>query len=194
MRNRPFLFALAALACGVMARLGAGLASGGHDGLRHPVAWLGAEGMPHAAGFNLFGFLVPGLLLAVALWGVRGRMVGEGWTARIGITLGLLSALAYAALGVFPLDASGAPGPGHRLHAVAWSLWWIAFAPAALLVALGARTRGPWRPALLLACVLMPLLLLWGAGWLPVGLAQSLACLVWGLAWVGVARRAGVQP
>ena len=62
---------LAAAIVFVAALLGFGLALPGYSQIAHPVAVLGAMGVPHALGFNLLGFVLPGALAATASIGVR---------------------------------------------------------------------------------------------------------------------------
>src|SRR5690606_2960889 len=127
----PAAAALAACAYAVLAAL-----LEGYSHLLHPVALPGAVGAPRAWAFNLLVFVLPGLLLAVSAWRIRNRLpAGAGMAARIGATMLLLSALAYAMQGVLPLDPDQLDGGGSRLHAVAWTLWWIAFLAGAALLA-----------------------------------------------------------
>ena len=62
----------------------------------HPVALRGAAGLPWAFAFNLFAFVLPGMLLLWAGQGLRNSLVDAGWLARVGIVLAQLSALAFA--------------------------------------------------------------------------------------------------
>lgn len=154
-----------------------GVASPDFSQLRHPVALLGARGEPHAHAFNVFAFMVPGALLAWRAIAWRSRQAGARWSVRIGLQLVLLSALAFAAQGLMPLDPANLLAPASRLHATAWTAWWVAFAPGALLVALQARRWGSASLALL-----VPVLVLFGALAMPAPLAQRLALLAW-FAW-----------
>ncbi|MEO5630192.1 MAG: DUF998 domain-containing protein, partial [Thermomonas sp.] len=72
----------------------------------HPVGLRGATGLPYALAFNLLLFVVPGLLLVIAGQVLRSRMRDAGWSARIGIVLVQLSAVAFAMQGVTSLDPS----------------------------------------------------------------------------------------
>lgn len=159
----------------------------GYSHVLHPVALLGARGMPHALGFNLLGLVVPGLLAAWVAYGLRqGLPAGASWSARIGAWVLLVSALAFAAQGLVPLDPSDLDAPGSRLHAVAWMLWWIAFVPAALLLALGlAGVRGHRGFALasLLAAMLVLVFGVLAPIALWVGVAQRIAFGAW-FAWL----------
>ena len=100
--------------------------------------------------------------------------------ARIGATMLLLSALAYAMQGMLPLDPDQADGGSTRLHAVAWTLWWIAFLAGAALLAVSLR-------GLRLATVVAWLLLLGAGVLLPellgTGISQRLAFAAW-FAWM----------
>ena len=132
----PVAIALAALALFAVAVAGFGAWSPDFGHLRHPVALLGAIGEPNALAFNLLGFVAPGLALAWLAWRWRGQQAAGGWRARIGLQLLLLSALAFVAQGLLPLDPTDLLAPASRAHAVAWSAWWLAFVAGAVLVAL----------------------------------------------------------
>lgn len=151
----------------------------GYSNGLHPVALRGALGLPWAVVFNLAAFILPGALLAGAGLCLRAALAARGWAARIGIVLAQLSALAFAAQGVLPLDLQDTDGTASRLHALTWMLWWIAFVPGALLLAIGARRGSGFVLACLAAAALVPLL----AVLAPVGtwaaLAQRLAFAVW---------------
>ena len=148
----------------------------------HPVALRGASGLPGAMLFNAGAFLLPGIALVLAAQALRPALVGRGWAARIGLTLAQLSALAFALQGALPLDASGQNERAMRLHALAWMLWWIAFVPGALLLAVRARRGAGFAVACLSAAVLVPLLAVLAPVDAWVGLAQRLAFALW-LGW-----------
>lgn len=144
---------LALLAC-VGAALAGGLRLDGYSHALHPLGLLGAERIPGAAGFNVAGFLVPGLLAAaVALGAYRALPATAGWLPRIGARMLLVSALAFAAQGLFPLQLDDIDGPGSGLHAGAWLAWWVAFVAGAPLLAAGMRRLVPVTAAA--ACVLL---------------------------------------
>lgn len=127
----------AALCC-IAAGVVAGQALEGYSHRLYPLALLGAEGVPGALAFNLVGFMLPGLLAAVVAHGLYLRLpVGAGWLARIGARMVLLSALAFAVQGLLPLDPQDLDARASGLHASAWTMWWIAFAAGAPLLALG---------------------------------------------------------
>lgn len=148
----------------------------------HPVALRGASGLPGAMLFNAGAFLLPGIALVLAAQALRPALVGRGWAARIGLTLAQLSALAFALQGALPLDASGQDERAMRLHALAWMLWWIAFVPGSLLLAVRARRGAGFAVACLSAAVLVPLLAVLAPVDAWVGLAQRLAFALW-LGW-----------
>lgn len=165
----------------------AGPALADYSPLHHPLAWLGADGVPRAWLFNAFGFVLPGLAAAVAAANWRSRLAGAGWAPRIGARLWLLSAIAFAAQGLLPLDPSDPHAAGNRLHALAWTLWWVAFVPGAVLVAAsrgrggGTAARvGRWlRAAAAVAALTVPLLALMAPLLAPPGLYQRAAVAVW---------------
>jgi hypothetical protein len=160
----------------------------GYSHWTHPVALRGTAGLPWASAYNLVAFVLPGALLLWTGQRLRDALVDAGWLARIGIVLAQLSALAFAAQGMLPLDPGDSDATASRLHALAWMLWWIAFVPGALLLAVGAR-RGPgFALACLLAGVLVPLVAVFAPIGLWVGLAQRLAFALWFGWWLVAAR------
>ena len=147
----------------------------GYSHLAHPLALAGASGVPRATAFNLCAFVVPGALLAVAGLALRARLAQAGWPARIGATLALLSALAFAAQGLLPLDPEHLDSGDSRYHATAWTLWWLAFGPGAALLATGARPRWLHVAAAIAVPVLALLLPALAGG----AIAQRLAFAAW---------------
>jgi hypothetical membrane protein len=192
-RALPFAGLAAALVF-IAALAGFGLALPGYSQIAHPVAVLGAKGLPNALGFNLMGFVLTGALAAAAALDLRRRLPGDaGWRLRVGAQLVLLSALGFAAMGLLPLDPDDLDNPASSLHATAWMLWWVAFVPGALLVALGLRGRSPWRPlarASVLAALLVLFVALLAVELMPAGVAQRVGYLGW-LGWLCVASQAG---
>ena len=114
------------------------------------------------------------------------------WTARIGARLALISALAFALQGLLPLEPTDLNSTASRLHALAWMLWWIAFVPGVLLLAVGARRGIGFSLACLLAGLLVPLLAVFAPVGSWVGLAQRLAFATW-FGWWLVASRASAS-
>lgn len=179
-------FATALAACGA--------ALEGYSQLAHPVGLLGARGVPGALLFDAFGFVLPGLLAAAVALRLR-AVVGDGahWAARIGAHLALLSALAFAAQGLLPLDPRDLEATASRAHATVWTLWWVALLPAALLLALGLRgLRGArvFAAASVVVAALVAALSALPLDVLVPALAQRVAFATW-LTWTIVA--AGVR-
>ncbi len=165
--------------------LGLGLATIGvpeYSHLLHPVGLRGAIGMPAALAFNLLLFIIPGVLLTMTGQALRHRLPAAGWLARIGIVLMQLSAFAFALQGVMSLDQTDMDANASRLHALAWMLWWIAFVPGVLMLALGARRGKTFTLVSLFAAVLVPWIALFAPIGDWVGVAQRLAFGVW-LGW-----------
>lgn len=188
--NRSNLPAWLALLLFCAAVIGFGTSLAEYAQTRHPVALLGAHGVPRAWLFNLLAFVLPGLLVAFAMLGLRRRLPdGSGWAARIGAQLCLLAAIAFAAQGLLSLDIADLDATDSRLHALVAMLWWLAFVPGGLLLAIGLRNR-PGRRALVWTSVLAAAALLWfmASPWqpLPVAIAQRIAFLAW-LGWAIVA-------
>jgi hypothetical protein len=133
-------------------------------------------------------FAIPGALLA---W-TSMRLPADSSMARIGRWLLLFSALAFAAQGLFAFDPADPDAYASRMRALAWMLWWLAFAPGALLSA-ALRGRIPFiASAIAVVLVCMPALL-------PVPRAvavpaQSVAALAWfAWWWFAAARRTSLS-
>lgn len=190
-RLLPLTGALAAIAF-IAAVVGFGMTLSGYSQVWHPVAVLGARGVPHALGFNLLGFVLTGLLAAVVALDLRHRLPADaGWTARVGAQFLLLSALGFAGLGVLPLDPDDLHNDASSLHATAWLLWWVAFVPGAVLFVFGMRGRRGWRPAVIASGVAAAIVLfsaLVAVALMPAGIAQRLGYAAW-LLWLCVAAR-----
>jgi len=182
----------------VVALLGFGAALDGYSQTTHPVALLGARGVPHWYGYDVLGFLLPGLLAWWALV-LTGRAMertaagGEfGMMGRIGWTLCSMSALAFALEGLLPVDAARGLAYGlGRLHTAAWTVWWIAFVAGAVALVAGAgahpglrRTRIATAIAAIVVLALSFVVVIPGAP----ALGQRIAFVAW-FAWIfGMAR------
>lgn len=196
--SRHRAFALSALASFLIAAIAFGLrpwaAAIDYSHLRHPLAWLGATGVPGALWFDAFAFVVPGALAVAALWPLRDAVPAEtGWSARIGARLVLLSAFAFAAQGLLPIDIDDLDGTASGLHGIAWTLWWIAFSAGNIGLAWGFRKRRDPVDGLVafVAAQAVPLCALFAQVAMPVALAQRVAFVLW-FAWiVWVAGRYG---
>lgn len=183
---------VAGLAAGVgfvaaLATFGAAL--DGYGQARHPVALLGASGVPRAAAFNLFGYVLPGLLAAFVALARRGHLPDRARaSARLGWTLALLAALAFAAQGLLPLDPEAPDSGTGRLHGVAWGAWGIAFPAAAAALAFDALADRRAGIALLHAAAgTLMFAFAWLAGdALPLAVAQRSALACW-FAWLAAA-------
>ncbi|WP_093281403.1 DUF998 domain-containing protein [Pseudoxanthomonas sp. CF125] len=175
---------------------GFGTALDGYSQLRMPVALLGAKGFPNALAFNLLAFVVPGMLAGVVAMVLRRRLpAGAGWSLRIGAQLVFLSALAFIAMGLLPLDPRDLENESSRLHGTAWMLWTVAFVPAAVLMGVGLLAypnarRFAWLCLLIAAGVMLAGFVF--TDFMPAGLAQRIAFGLW-LLWVVVAGRFGIR-
>ncbi len=169
------MFVATATICGAMLD--------GYSHREHPLALLGATGVPGAMAFNVFAYALPGLFAAVVFWTLRSALPATaGWRARIGTQLAVLSALAFAAQGLFPLDPDNLGGQANALHALAWTVWWIAFAAAGVLLTLGGPSRGfRWVTAVSLVAALALALPPWPGA--MAAFAPRLAFVVW-FVWV----------
>jgi len=122
--------------------------------LHKAVSERGVLGAPHALAWNLIGFIVPGLLLALFGAGlanaIDGRRGALWW-------LLVLSGLCFAATGVFPGEMrDGSPmmdsplTQGHLLFSNLAPLLW---AIASFLVIRGVKRNPNWKPVATLAAV-----------------------------------------
>ncbi|TFZ44083.1 DUF998 domain-containing protein [Stenotrophomonas maltophilia] len=174
----------------VTAVLGFGAGLDGYAQARHPVALLGADGVPHALAFNLLGFVLPGLLAALVAECLRRRLPATaGWAPRVGSQMLLLAGLAFAAMGLLPLDVDDLHGPASQLHASAWMIWVLGFVAGTLLLGMfqlrqvQARALG----GLAIACGVLAALAAFALqGVLPAPLAQRVAFACWA-GWLALA-------
>lgn len=184
MKRSSHAIPLIALVVFVCAALAFGWLSPDFSHLRHPLSLLGAKDEPNALAFNLAGFVLPGLLLAWCAHAWRSASAGAPVATRIGQQLLMLSALAFAAQGLLLLDPTNLLAPASRLHAIAWTVWWVAFVPGALLIDLTSRRWGG-----VLLALLVPALALFGAWIVPAPIAQRLAFVAWFAWWWSAAAR-----
>ena len=146
--------------------------------------------MPHALAFNLLGFVLPGLLAAVVAECLRRRLPATaGWAPRVGSQMLLLAGLAFAAMGLLPLDVDDLHGPASQLHASAWMIWVLGFVAGTLLLGMFnlRQAHGRAQGGLAVACGVLAAVAAFALqGLVPAPLAQRLAFACWAL-WLAVA-------
>ncbi|WP_448121710.1 DUF998 domain-containing protein [Xanthomonas arboricola] len=174
----------------VLAVAGFGVALPGYLQANHPVALLGANGVPHALGFNLLAFVLVGALGMATGVSLLARMPARSsWSLRVGGQLIVLAGLAFLGMGALPLDPTDLDGRASQAHATAWLLWAVAFVPGMLLLA-AALLNQPGTRALawlsLGAGLLVAVLAFGPPGLLRQAIAQRLAFLAW-VGWLAVA-------
>ncbi len=175
---------------------GFGAALDGYLQSQYPVALLGARDFPHALAFNLLAFVVPGMLAGVVAMTLRHRLPADaGWVSRIGAQLVFLSALAFIAMGLLPLDANDLENETSSLHGTAWMLWTVAFVPGAIMLAAGlfahpVASRFAWISLVAAVGVLLAGFVF--TGFMPAGLAQRIAFGLW-FAWMVIASMANLE-
>lgn len=174
----------------VLAVAGFGAGLDGYAQARHPVALLGARGVPHALAFNLLGFVLPGVLaVAVAERLRRSLPATAGWAPRVGSQMLLLAGLAFAAMGLLPLDVDDLHGPASQLHASAWMIWVLGFVAGTVLLGVShlRQAHGRASGAVALGCGVLAALAAFALqGTLPAPMAQRLAFACW-LVWLAAA-------
>lgn len=169
----------------VVSVAGFGAALPGYRALGHPVALLGATGVPHAQLFSWLGFVLPGLVSSfIGMRLLLGLPRLSPWYPRVGAQMLVLAGFGFAAMGLLPLDASDIQSRASQFHASAWMVWVLAFVPGAGMYGLGAlRLPGGRALGLLhLGCgVAMVLAAFVLQAWMPAPLAQRLAFACWAL-------------
>lgn len=174
----------------VLAVAGSGAGLDGYAQGRHPVALLGARGVPHALAFNLVGFVLPGLLAAGVAERLRRTLpTGAGWAPRVSSQMLLLAGLAFAAMGALPLDVDDLHGPASQLHASAWMIWVLGFVAGTMLLAVSGLRQAHGRAlgVLALGCGVLAALAAFALqGVVPAPLAQRLAFACWAV-WLAAA-------
>ena len=130
----PLMFAMAAL-------------RPNYSHLHQAISELGSYGAPRMWLWNVLGYIIPGILLAVFGWcfvrRIRPRsLIAAGLLALAGVFL--------AVSGAFPADMADRAGPATRLHLVGLMGSALAWLPAMIVVAVLA-----WRPRrdVAIACV-----------------------------------------
>ncbi|AWH54210.1 DUF998 domain-containing protein [Stenotrophomonas sp. ESTM1D_MKCIP4_1] len=181
---------LLAAVCFVLAVAGFGAGLAGYAQTVHPVALLGAHGVPHALAFNVLGLVLPGALAVVVAERLRRQLpVGAGWVPRVGSQMLLLAGLAFAAMGLLPLDPEDLHGSASQLHASAWMVWVLGFVVGTLMLGVARLRAGRGRAVggLALGCgVLAGLAAFALQGVLPAPMAQRLAFACWAV-WLALA-------
>lgn len=176
--------------CGIAATLmclAAVLAFGsvldGYSQVYHPLGLLGGMDIPNAVAFNLLGFVIPGVLALIAISALRTSLAPTaGWRVRIGVQLLVLSAIAFAVQGLVSIDPADLGAPGNRYHAVAWTLWWIAFVSGAFLLALSIWRYAQWRTLVwvsLGAALTVLTFALFAPDAIPSGIAERISFSAW---------------
>ncbi|MGV8928874.1 MAG: DUF998 domain-containing protein [Brevundimonas sp.] len=108
--------------------------------LHQAVSELGALGAPHGLVWNLFGFIAPGLLLAVFGWNLVRRLRPK---SRVAASLLALAGVSIAFAGVFSADMDDRQGLTTTLHLIGASGSLLAWVPGVLVVALLSRKVRP---------------------------------------------------
>jgi len=158
----------------------------GYSHVVNEISELGAIGTPHAVYWNVFGFMLPGLLIAISGAAIA-RAVSPGGS-RVGLVATIcltLTGLAIAGQGLMPaamvdgrVDITSLSTRGHFVSSLLTGLAWLAGA----LMLLAPMKRDPrWRAMRPISMVLIVLALVASftlRGVLPPGLAQRTGNLI----------------
>lgn len=146
------------------------------------VSELGAVGTPHAAAWNVLGFIVPGILLAITGAAVARAVIPTPSVLRaVATVLLVLSGVAIAGQGLMPAEmvngVADVTSASTRAHFVSSLVSGAAWAVAVFLLIAPMKRNPEWRGLWIVSVAL--LLLVFGAslvlrGNLPDGLAQRI--------------------
>ena len=147
------------------------------------ISELGAVGTPHATAWNVFGFIIPGLLLAIAGAAIARTANPEPSLSRtLATVLLVLCGLAISGQGVMPAEmANGVAdvtSTSTRGHFISSLISGAAWAVGALLLVGPMKRNRNWQSLYIVSAVLVALTLVASftlRGTLPDGLAQRIA-------------------
>lgn len=146
------------------------------------ISELGAVGTPHATAWNVLGFIIPGVLLAV-VGGAIARTANEepSLSRAVATVLLVVSGLAVAAQGVMPAEmidgVADVTSTSTRAHFISSLVSGAAWAVGALLLVAPMRRNPNWQGLYLVSAILVVLTLVASfalRGTLPDGLAQRI--------------------
>ena len=146
------------------------------------ISELGAVGTPHAAAWNVLGFIIPGVLFALTGATIARAVNPEPSLSRtLATVLLVLCGLAVAGQGVMPAEMTNGvadiASPSTRAHFISSLISGAAWALGALLLVGPMRRNRNWRSLAIVGAVLVVLTLLASStlrGNLPDGLAQRI--------------------
>lgn len=149
-------------ACFAVAVLVLGAAGGGFDAARQPLGDLGALNVSGASLWNVFGFIVPGVLLLIFSLGLETVMRHDEARrgGRLGTGLLMVSALAFAAQGIFPFDMDEPHAMASQWHVSALVFALLALMAGAAFISASLKSRPSWRVLVVLGPAFAALLLL----------------------------------
>lgn len=111
------------------------------------LSMLGAVGAPGAGWFNLLGYIVTGVVLLLFVIALERGMQRDGAArgGRLGTGLLMVSALAFAAQGVFAFDPAELDAATSQRHASALAFALLGLMAGAMFVAASLRRAPRWR-------------------------------------------------
>ena len=146
------------------------------------ISELGAVGTPHATAWNVLGFIIPGVLLAV-VGGAIARTANEepSLSRAVATVLLVVSGLAVAGQGVMPAEmingVADVTSASTRAHFISSLVSGAAWAVGALLLVAPMRRNPNWQGLYLVSVILVVLTFVASfalRGTLPDGLAQRI--------------------
>ena len=155
---------------------------GSYSHVVNTISELGAVGTPHATAWNVLGFIIPGVLLAV-VGGAIARTANEkpSLSRAVATVLLVVSGLAVAGQGVMPAEmingVADVTSTSTRAHFISSLVSGAAWAVGALLLVAPMRRNQNWQGLYLVSVILVVLTFVAAfalRGALPDGLAQRI--------------------
>lgn len=133
--------------CFVLVALAAGAWREAYVPAQQSLSILGAVGAPGAVWFNLLGYVVVGLVLLLFVIALERAMQHDGAArgGRLGTGLLMVSALAFAAQGVFAFDPADVDAATSQRHSSALAFALLGLMAGAMFVAASLRRAPGWR-------------------------------------------------
>jgi hypothetical membrane protein len=147
----------------------------GYSNLNKGISELGTVGAPYALAWNIFGFILVGLLITAFAWGLHLDLRPALGARIVPILIGI-SGIGFAGLGLFPAEAGYAPSTLTTLHFTMVSINFLPFILVAFIFAFRLKTTAYWKNWIIFSLVLgvIAIASFFIPKSIPVGLSQRL--------------------